>query len=105
MALEELDCSDNVLEQLPDNLGDLIKLRRLNCSNNFLQQLPYALRDIFGEDWCQDTLLSQTRLTPQRAILPLYAAVTEQIEDANHVETPEEAVTNNLAKLKLNSFF
>lgn len=104
MALQKLDCRLNQLQQLPAALVDLTALEVLFCSENQLRILPDYFQHQFGEEWCQNTLSGQCPPITQPGILPQYAAATAQCQYADRQETPDaaEAVTSNLAKLKLN---
>lgn len=88
--------------QLLATIDNLASLEILNCQENQLQQVPDNLRQKFGEAWCRKTLTAQRHPMPQTALLPGYAAARAQAQCATPPENTEEALTNNLAKLRLN---
>lgn len=99
--LRKLDCNSNLIQQLSNTLSNLIVLEKLNCSFNELKELPGNLRDKLGDEWYEETLEDQNTPTiPQ--MLSLYKVGMSQTQQFNRSEATQEAVSKNLANLKLN---
>ena len=45
--LEKLNCSDNEITELPENLGDLSKLIFLDCANNKIEKIPKSMSSLY----------------------------------------------------------
>ena len=93
VALQALDYSNNRLQQLPDTIDNLVSLQLLDCSHNQLPPLEYIQGKLAALKLVLFVYHPQATQSPAPlpAILPLYAAATEQPQPGEKRERSSEA--------------